>query len=130
MRNAHGYAPFAAVCGIDARGYDSFMKPQPPQNTPAHRDPGRASHETHPSSEGGLHVNGRRPPPAVPHRRYPSLSDDGQPWFPRAPGSRRSETTSPPAITSREENPAEFSYVRMIAIAGIIVIIAALVGNA
>lgn len=130
MRNAHGYAPLAAVCGIDARGYDSVMKPQPPQNTAARRDAGRASHKTHSSSEGGLHVNGRRTPPAIPHWRYPSLSDDGQPWFPRAPGSRQSEIESPSAITSREENPTEFPYVRMIAIAGIIVIIAALVGNA
>jgi len=71
-----------------------------------------------------------RSPPVVPHRRYPSLSDDGQPWFPRASWSRGTETESSSAITSREANPSEFSYVRVIAIAGIVAIIATLVANA
>jgi len=69
-------------------------------------------------------------PPNAPHRRYPSLSDDGKPWFPRAHWSRRSETRSASAIPSRADKPAEFPYVRVFAIAGIITIIAALVANA
>ena len=77
-----------------------------------------------------MHANSRRPPPAVPHRRYPSLSDDGQPWFPRAPWSRGTETESSSAITSREANPPESSYVRVIAIAVIVAIIATLAANA
>jgi len=30
-----------------------------------------------------MHAANARPPPAVVSRRYPSLSDDGQPYFPR-----------------------------------------------
>ena len=77
-----------------------------------------------------MHANSRRSPPAVPHRRYPSLSDDGQPWFPHAPGLRGTKIESSSALTSREANPSEFSYVRVIAIAVIVAIIATLVANA
>lgn len=30
-----------------------------------------------------MHAVNARPPPPVLYRRYPSLSDDGQPYFPR-----------------------------------------------
>jgi hypothetical protein len=130
MHNAHGRVPHTAVCRVEWSCYAGAMKPQSHRNTRTPHDAGRSPRETRSAREGGMHANNRRSPPAVPHRRYPSLSDDGQPWFPRAPWSRGTETESSSAITSREASPSEFSYVRVIAIAAIVAIIATLVASA
>ncbi len=58
-------------------------------------------------------------------RRYPSLSDDGQPWFPRAPGSRRA-TAAALFAGNRSRSP----WVRLFALAAIIGLIAALAAAA
>ncbi len=62
----------------------------------------------------------RRSPPRFPARRYPSLSDDGQPWFPRRRPARSSNTES----ETREERPALLSSVRVISVLAIVIIVA------
>ena len=71
-----------------------------------------------------------RIPPAVPHRRYPSLSDDGQPYFPRL--WRKGRTLEEFAIARapvENERPV-FLSVRAITLLAIVAIIAALVAVA
>lgn len=77
-----------------------------------------------------MHPPDRRAAPVIPHRRYPSLCDDGQPWFPRAPWSREAKMESSRGSTSRAGNPSGFPWFRVILLAGIGAIIAALVAAA
>jgi hypothetical protein len=76
--------------------------------TPPHRNTGnpnhagRASHATHPPLAEVVHARSASCPSAVQDRRYPSLSDDGQPWFPR------------------------YTYVRILALLGIIALVTCL----
>lgn len=104
------------------------MQHQPHQSPTTLSVAGRPHHGT-PSSGEGMNANRRPIAPSIPHRRYPSLSDDGQPWFPRAPWSRqpKNETST---NSSLEENRSQFSYIRLIALLGILAIIALLVANA
>jgi hypothetical protein len=82
------------------------------------------------SLEREKHASHRHAPPAVPHRRYPSLCDDGQPRFPRAPWSRDTSSESPAARPSGESDLSRFPNVRAIALIGIAAIITAVVANA
>jgi hypothetical protein len=104
------------------------MKHQPHQNPDTHNVAGRSHHKTTSSGEQ-MNANRRHIAPSIPYRRYPSLSDDGQPWFPRAPWSRqlKSETST---NSSLEENRSQFSHIRLIALLGILAFIALLVANA
>lgn len=61
-----------------------------------------------------MHLSHRFNTSMVPYRRYPSLSDDGQPWFPR-----RAESES----VLVEQGHWRFTYVRIAALLGIIAII-------
>jgi hypothetical protein len=82
-------------------------------------------------TERGTRATNARPPPAITYRRYPSLSDDGQPYFPRLRRTRRSENeTFTVANSSGESDSSRFLSVRVIAMLAIIIIIAALVANA
>lgn len=94
------------------------MKPTPFRNAGHPHDAGRPPHATSSRNEGGLHAGNRCSSSVVPDRRYPSLSDDGQPWFPRrlTPESNPLKANGPP-----------FAYVRMLALLGIIAIIIFLV---
>lgn len=105
MRNAHGCHPPIAVGANPYWGYHHAMK------TP----PGRF-----PTGEGT--EGARRSPPPFPARRYPSLSDDGQPWFPRRRPTRPSDAES----ESGEERPALLSSVRVISVIAIVIIVALL----
>lgn len=71
----------------------------------------------------------RHSPAVIPHRRYPSLSDDGQPFFPRSRPPRRSATESATATSASEGNRSRIPYVRVFSLLAIIAIIAALVAN-
>lgn len=73
---------------------------------------------------------GSRPvslPPGAPHRRYPSLSDDGQPYFPAMRWKRqlRERNADSPHSTS-DGGRSPFVSVRFIALAALIVILLAL----
>lgn len=80
--------------------------------------------------ERGMHATNARPPPAVSYRRYPSLSDDGQPCFPRLRRFRRSadETATVAPATRTDSSP--FLSVRALALAAIIVIVVLLAATA
>ena len=72
-----------------------------------------------------------RIPPAVPHRRYPSLSDDGQPYFPRLWRKKRTmEESIAIARASVENERPVFLSVRAITLLAIVAIIAAFVAVA
>jgi len=94
MHDAHGQTPDGAVGSFASLRYYGAMKPHHHQNTD-------------------------NPEIVTPQRRYPSLSDDGQPWFPR---SRRpaASALSPP------DNRIRLSWVRAISLLAIIAIIIAL----
>ncbi len=66
-----------------------------------------------------------RPPPSEPRRRYPSLSDDGQPWFPRFPWPRWRDTEADEALRGERSEPP-FLSVRAIALLLFAALIAAL----
>lgn len=81
--------------------------------------------------ERGMHAVNARPPPAVPYRRYPSLSDDGQPYFPRLRRARRNAEEAVSVVHSANEgHRSPFFSVRAFAFLVIVVIIAALVAGA
>jgi hypothetical protein len=92
MHDAHGQTPDGAVGGSIPRRYYGAMKPH-------HQNPDHLRN-------------------AAPRRRYPSLSDDGQPWFPR---DRR-----PAASTLFPGNHLKISWVRTVALLAIIVLIVVL----
>lgn len=105
------------------------MKPQYYRGSEA--DPTAGSVENRSTRERGLHAANARPPPAVTYRRYPSLSDDGQPYFPRLRRARRSADKSAAAVNSaNESDPSPFFSVRAFALLAIVAIIAALVASA
>lgn len=62
-----------------------------------------------------MNANQRHTPPTASHRRYPSLSDDGQPWFPRAPWSRQRDNEPGSQYTSLGGDRSEFPFVAVIA---------------
>lgn len=93
MRDAHGQTSDGAVGSLSSLRYYGIMKPHHHQNTD-------------------------NPENVTPQRRYPSLSDDGQPWFPR---SRRSA-----ASALFPDNRSRISWVRALALLAIIAIIVAL----
>lgn len=71
-----------------------------------------------------MHAAHARPPPAVPYRRYPSLSGDGQPCFPHL---QRTRGTADADVTMIEPSPL-FS-VRAFALLAIVAIVATLVAS-
>ena len=83
------------------------------------------------TSERAVHATSLRPPPIIPHRRYPSLSDDGQPYFPHLRRkSRPIEESMAVERASVENDRPVFWSVRVIALLAIVAIIAALVALA
>ena len=85
---------------------------------------------TRSSSEREVHATSLRSPPVVPHRRYPSLSDDGQPYFPRLRRKKRPMEESMTVPRASENDRPVFFSVRAIALLAIVAIIAALVAAA
>lgn len=83
------------------------------------------------SCEREIHAVNARPPPTAPYRRYPSLSDDGQPRFPRPRRARRNANKKIAVVNpATESDLSPFFSVRTIALLAIVVIIAILVANA
>jgi hypothetical protein len=96
------------------------MKPPYDSNSETHAITGSAR-------ERGMHAVNARPPPAVHYRRYPSLSDDGQPYFPRLRRARHSANERAPVMNSANESHASpFFSVRLFALLAIVALIAAL----
>src|SRR5687767_11929033 len=101
------------------------MKPRPHRNTPWDKDPDRLWDRS--PSERGITAEIR----GIPPRRYPSLSDDFQPFFRRSP-------RTPPSVTSvaiatraaRESMPSPLSHARVFIFLAIVAIVAALVAAA
>ena len=107
------------------------MKPPSYRDSEAHHTTGPNTVESRSIRERGMHAVNARPPPAVPYRRYPSLSDDGQPWFPRLRRARRNPAETVSVVRSaNEKDVAPFFSVRAFAFLAIVVIIAALVASA
>lgn len=72
-----------------------------------------------------------RSSPIIPFRRYPSLSDDGQPYFPRLRRSQRAMAeTAHHTHTAPMNDHAPFLSVRVIALLAIVLIIVALAAAA
>lgn len=76
-----------------------------------------------------MHAVDARPPPAVQYRRYPSLSDDGQPYFPRLRRTRNVGAAARAEARVRRD-PAPLLSVRLFALLAIVAIIAALLATA
>lgn len=107
------------------------MKPQSYRDSEAHHTTNSKAAESRSTRERGMHAVNARPPPTVMYRRYPSLSDDGQPWFPRLRRARRSPDENVSAVNRANENDVSPVFsVRAFALLAIVVIIAALVASA
>ncbi len=104
------------------------MKPNSYRDPEAHHITGSNLVRHRSSCERGMHAVNARPPPTALYRRYPSLSDDGQPWFPRARRNADKKITVVNPANERDLSP--FFSVRTIALLAIVVIIATLVANA
>jgi len=103
------------------------MKPQFYRDSETHHTTGPKTVESRSIRERGMHAVNARPPPAVPYRRYPSLSDDGQPWIPRLRRAHRNPEENSSVVNPANENDVSpFFSVRTFALLAIIVIIAAL----
>ena len=112
MRMTHGSVPPCAVSERRYWRYRSAMKPQPHRNLSSRPDADRSPTATRTTREREVSVVSVRTPPPVPHRRYPSLSDDGQPYLPSlrrhrpigtllndaSHGSRHSDTEAMPSV--------------------------------
>lgn len=130
MRKTHGHVPPTAVGRLWVSRYDGAMKSQPHRNTDTTAETGHPLNEAHSNRRRGPDPDNRRTPPSAPDRRYPSLSDDGQLWFPGAPWVRNSETDARPATTPDDDRQPDFPFVRIFALAAIVAIIATLVARA
>lgn len=116
---------------MDLRCYSWGMKPQSYRDSEADHTTGSNAVESRSTRERGMHAVNARPPPAVAYRRYPSLSDDGQPWFPRLRRARRNPDENVSVVNRANENDvSSFFSVRAFALLAIVAIIAALVANA
>jgi hypothetical protein len=104
------------------------MKPQPHRRPDAPGNTGSIPLADRSTHERGMHAINARPPPAVPYRRYPSLSDDGQPYFPRLRRARRTADATPTMMVAANDNDrSPFFSVRAFALLAIVAIVAALV---
>lgn len=103
------------------------MKPQSYRDSEAHHTIGSNTVESRFIRERGMHAVNARPPPAVAYRRYPSLSDDGQPWFPRLRRARRNADENVSVVNRANENDVSPLFsVRVVAFLLLVAIIAAL----
>jgi hypothetical protein len=66
----------------------------------------------------------------VPHRRYPSLCDDGQPYFPRLQRKIQAMEQSVTGSAFRKSDLPYFLSVRIVALLAIIAIVIGLMGAA
>lgn len=107
------------------------MKSQSHTNSNAHRGTDSTPWENDSIRDRGMHATNARPPAAVPYRRYPSLSDDGQPYFPRLRRARRTiDGAIVPDPVGNENEESSFFSVRAFAVLAIVAIIAGLVAAA
>ena len=102
------------------------MKPHSNQDSETHPATGPNAGENRSTRERGMHAVNARPPPAVPHRRYPSLSDDGQPYFPRLRRTRRDAEAPVTSDEASENDGSRFFSVRVVAFLLLVAIIVAL----
>lgn len=103
------------------------MKPQPHRIPRNGRNIGGSPAETRLISTSGMQAASRRSPPSFLHQPYRSPGDDGQPYFARRQWTRlparKSVTAASPSL---ENDSSPFSAIRVIALLGIIVILAVL----
>ena len=104
------------------------MKPVANRITGTESDSGRRPHWNAASDEGRTSAESRWIPPAIPHRRYPSLSEDFETTSP----SLHPMATKPsiPTDISRETDRSRITYVRAFVLLVIIAIIATLLVSA
>lgn len=108
------------------------MKPHNPPNSEVHHLTGSKLAANHSTRERGMHAVNARPPPALPSRRYPSLSDDGQPWFPRLRPARRPADKIESLIAANPANETDHSLflsVRAVALLAIVILLIALAAS-
>jgi hypothetical protein len=86
---------------------------------------------TRSAGERETHVTSLRSPPVMPYRRYPSLSDDGQPYFPRFwKTSRRVEETTSESSPTVTTDRLPFPTARTLAAVAFVVLIVILLATA
>lgn len=90
------------------------MKPLSHHNAGSTNPAIRPPDATRSPHEGIVNASNASTPPVVNYRRYPSLSDDGLPWFPRRSALESSST---------EVKLPRFTSVRAIALLGIIALL-------
>src|SRR5690606_23949310 len=110
--------PAPAVGDVDGSRYHVGMKTKPHPNAGPQSEPNGFPSKFRSVSNGGVPVASLNPPPAAAPRGYPSLCDDGQPYFPRRPRIERSRPVEPAWLG--------FPWIRLIAVLVLIVIMAAL----
>ena len=127
MRKAHGHVSFCAVSDAALSCYLGAMKSHPYRNPAPHHDSGGPPTKARSASERGRHETTN----AIPHRRYPSLSDDGQPYFPRLRRRvSRAEEEVPLANSHAGIDVSTYLSVRVIAVLVMLAIIALIVAIA
>ena len=132
MHNTHGRVAIPAVGDLLFGCYLSVMKPIPHPNngkpTVEARSRNRNRFNEERRKHGGIHWT----PPAITHRRYPSLAEDFERLSPPSRPTYRAAVTktAPPADTFREEIWSKIPWVRVIALAALVATIAALAANA
>lgn len=126
MRNAHGCAAHHAVFSYLLSWYCDVMNSEPSRNLRVDKQRER-SPTTSTFNKENVERAVRYAPPVRPRKRYPSLSDDGQPYFPDLEKKIRAIITS--IGVSIKERPV-FLSVRAFALVAIVSIIAALAAAA
>src|SRR5690606_3978690 len=107
------------------------MTSQPHTPSSPHRSTDSSPGENDSIRARGMHAANAQPPPQVPYRGFRSISDDGQPDFPRVQRARRTvDGATVPESATNENHPSPFFSVRVYAILAIVAIIAALVASA
>jgi hypothetical protein len=102
----------------------------PNRKTRSNSDAGSCLHWGPSISHAASGAENSRVEPAVPHRRYPSLSEDFEDLFHRPPGTRTRAAKSADLAGSDEGDPSPVAYVRIIALLIIVAILATLAVNA
>lgn len=102
------------------------MKTHSGRAAEAHHATGSNAGESRSTRGRGMPAVNARPPPAVPDRRYPSLSDDGQPRFPSVRRTRRNADERETMDAANENAGSRFFSVRVVACLLLVAIIAAL----
>lgn len=102
------------------------MKPNSYRDSEAPHATGPNVGDSRSARERRMQATNARPPPAAPYRRYPSLSDDRQPYFSHLRRPRRDAEDNAPTAAANENDGARFFSVRVVAFLLLVALIAAL----